>query len=353
MLRRRIYFRLKPYLPWCLRHSLRRLAADLQRNAFKAVWPINEDAAEPPLGWPGWPDGKRFAFVLTHDVETQEGLDRCRKLAELEMAHGFRSSFNFVPEGDYPIPTELGTWLSNQGFEVGVHDLRHDGKLYSSRSVFRKNAKRINAYLKEWKAVGFRSGFMLHELDWLHDLEVEYDASTFDTDPFEPQADGAGTIFPFWVAPVEGRASRKGYIELPYTLPQDSTLFLVFREKTPAIWLDKLDWVAAQGGMALVNVHPDYLQFPGEAPGAMTYPVEHFIRLLEHARNRHAGAYWQALPREVARAVAPYRPCHEIPVSRGRSLAAPADKCEEPPTPAPVPIRAAWKLVVSQILHIW
>jgi len=105
--------------------------------------------------------------------------------------------------------------------------------------------------------------------------------------------------------------------------------------------------------MALVNVHPDYLQFPGEAPGAMTYPVEHFIRFLEHARNRHAGAYWQALPREVARAVAPYRPCHEIPVSRGRSLAAPADKCEEPPTPAPVPIRAAWKLVVSQILHIW
>ena len=40
---------------------------------------------------------------------------------------------------------------------------------------------------------------MLRNLDWLHDLDVQYDASTFDTDPFEPQPDGRHTMFPFRV----------------------------------------------------------------------------------------------------------------------------------------------------------
>ena len=60
---------------------------------------------------------------------------------------------------------------------------------------------------------------MFHNLDWLHELKIEYDASTFDTDPFEPQPDGVGTIFPFWVT---GRQPDEGYVEMAYTLPQDS-----------------------------------------------------------------------------------------------------------------------------------
>jgi hypothetical protein len=79
--------------------------------------------------------------------------------------------------------------IERGGFEVAVH--RH--------RVFAQKALRINRHLKDWGAVGFRSGFMFHKLDWLHDLDIEYDASTFDTDPFEPQPDGYGTIFPFWV----------------------------------------------------------------------------------------------------------------------------------------------------------
>ena len=113
---------------------------------------------------------------------------------------GFRSSFNFIPEGPYQVAKELRDELDANGFEVGVHDLHHDGKLYSSRSEFASNARRINSYLKEWGALGFRAGFMLHNLEWLHDLEAQYDASTFDTDPFEPQPEGRNTIFPFWVS---------------------------------------------------------------------------------------------------------------------------------------------------------
>ena len=102
--------------------------------------------------------------------------------------------------------------------------MRHDGMLYASKRIFTKRAIRINSYLREWNSIGFRSPSMHHNLDWLHELDIEYDASTFDTDPFEPDSDGVGTIFPFW---VPGNPEQDGYVELPYTLPQDFLLFIL------------------------------------------------------------------------------------------------------------------------------
>jgi hypothetical protein len=222
-----MYYLCKPVLPISVRYTMRRLRANriLQNTGD---WPIMASAGTPPPDWPGWPDGKKFALVITHDVEGKAGLDRCRRLVELELEFGFRSSFNFIPEGEYVATREIRDEITSAGFEVGVHDLRHDGSLYRSKASFDECAVGINRYLAEWKAVGFRAGFMFHNLDWLKSLNIEYDASTFDTDPFEPQPDGAGTIFPFWVA---GRRTGEGYVELPYTLPQDATLFLVLREK--------------------------------------------------------------------------------------------------------------------------
>lgn len=222
-------------------------------------------------------------------------MERCKTLAELEMNMGFRSSFNFVPEGEYSAPDSLRSYLAEHGFEVGVHDLHHDGTLYRSKAEFCAEARRINEHLKRWQAVGFRSAFMFHNLEWLKELDILYDASTFDTDPFEPQPDGANTIFPFWVE----RSDGSGYVELPYTLPQDSTLFLVLGERTNDIWKRKLDWVAQHGGLALVNVHPDYLAF-GDRDGRAEFPVTLYKEFLVHVAARFGTAAWFALPRDVA-----------------------------------------------------
>jgi glycosyltransferase involved in cell wall biosynthesis len=308
MPRPRFYYGLKPYVPWRVRVALRRVTARKKRAEYATTWPIDESAGILPLAWPGWPERKRFAFVITHDIEGPEGLAKCRQLAELEMQLGFRSSFNFIPEGTYKVPLELRNWLTERGFEVGVHDLHHDGKLYLSRETFRAKAKRINQYLKEWDVSGFRSGFMLHELDWIHDLEIKYDCSTFDTDPFEPQPDAAGTIFPFWVprdsdpdtASVGHLFKSKGYVELPYTLPQDSTLFLVLQEKGPEIWFRKLKWIAEHRGLALINVHPDYMCFDGEKSSSRTFPVEHYASFLRHIRDSYEGEYWHSRPADLA-----------------------------------------------------
>lgn len=306
MFRTRLYYELKPYLPYRSRMALRRAFAQRTRQVYADVWPINEAAGQPPDGWPGWPEGKKFAFVLTHDVEGYAGLAKCRALMQLDMEHGFRSSFNLIPEGDYIVPSELRAELADNGFEVGVQDLHHDGKLYRSRRDFAESAVWINRYLKEWGAAGFRSGFMFHNLDWHHDLDILYGSSTFDTDPFEPQPEGVNTIFPFWVPrpnPEPGSPSpnpRPGYVEIPYTLPQDSTLFLLLREKTTDIWTRKLDWIAEHGGIALVIVHPDYLRFDGENPSPRTFPVELYRQFLEYARRQYANKFWNPLPREVA-----------------------------------------------------
>jgi glycosyltransferase involved in cell wall biosynthesis len=296
MISNRIYYRLKPYIPWSLRMAARRVLARRQRLFHADTWPINRAAGKIPEGWPGWPGGKKFALVLTHDVEGFSGVDKCRDLMRLEKTLGFRSSFNFIPEGEYRVAPEFRAELVREGFEVGVHDLRHDGKLYWPRGDFSANARSINNYLATWGARGFRSGFMLHDRDCLHELEIEYDASTFDTDPFEPQPEGAQTIFPFWVSRPQGG----GYVELPYTLPQDSTVFLVLQEKTVDIWKEKIDWVAERGGMVLVNVHPDYLGFGGGKLKASEFPASLYQEFLKYVSEKYAGKYWHALPHEIA-----------------------------------------------------
>jgi hypothetical protein len=295
MTSRDLFYLLKPLIPRSVQLVYRTTRVNLSRKKFAKIWPIDPASCRPPLQWNGWPGGRRFALVLTHDVETQRGQDKVKRLADVDGECGFRSSFNFVPER-YPVSSELRKSLQDGGFEVGVHDLNHDGLLYLSRTVFMERAERINDYLREWGARGFRSAAMLHNLQWIGMLDIDYDASTFDTDPFEPQSDAAKTIFPFCVKREKG----KPFVELPYTLAQDFTLFILMRERTIDVWTTKLDWIAEHGGMALINIHPDYIAFGNAKPKREEYPVSNYRLFLDYCRNKYCGEYWNALPSEVA-----------------------------------------------------
>jgi len=151
-------------------------------------------------------------------------------LREVEKQLGFVSSFNFVPERDCKVKKELLNTIKVNGFEYGVHSLYHDGKLSSSEEKFLKRAKKINQYLKKWGAVGFRAPAIHHNLDWICELDIEHNLSTFDTDPFEPQPDGVGNTLFFWVK--NKRHKNSGFVKLPYILLQDFIPFVLMREKT-------------------------------------------------------------------------------------------------------------------------
>lgn len=290
------YYAVRRFIPRNVQILLRQRVVQFQRQYHRKIWPIDKEAACTPPLWQGWPDDKRFAVILSHDVETKRGYTHCRQLMQLEEKLGFRSSFNFVPER-YEVATDLVQNIKDRGFEVCVHGLKHDGRLYESREIFSERAKIINGYLKKWDAVGFHSPSMHHNLDWIGDLQVEYDASTFDTDPFEPQSDGVKTIFPFW---VDRKSKGQGYVELPYTLCQDFTLFVLMNQGNIDIWKQKLDWIVKHGGMVLVNTHPDYMAFNEKEMKLGRYPVQFYEALLTYIKNMYKDEYWHVLPKDLA-----------------------------------------------------
>ena len=297
----KIFYILKPIVPRKLQILIRSIIVKRTINKFKHSWPILESAAIKPHDWRGWPEDKKFALILTHDVEHKKGYDNVFKLMQIEKDLGFVSSFNFVPERDYRVDKEFLNTLKKNGFEYGIHGLHHDGKLFSSETEFLSRSKKINKYLNEWDSVGFRAPSMHHDLDLIGALDIQYDLSTFDTDPFEPQSDGVGTIFPFWVE--NNRNKNGGYVELPYTLAQDFTPFILMREKTIKIWTDKLDWIANYCGMALVNVHPDYIQFTDRKPGTEEFSVKLYLDFLIYILTKYKDQFWNVLPSEIARFV--------------------------------------------------
>ena len=292
-----IYYFLKPLIPRWLQLFIRHKIALKKRSRFQNIWPIDEKSSKPPRLWKGWPQHKQFALVLTHDVETAGGLKKVDDLIELEKQFGFRSAFYFVAER-YNITKQDLIKLKKNGFEIGIHGLVHDGKLFKDHRTFKERAIKINIYINEWKAKGFRAPSMHHNLSWLHDLNVKYDASTFDTDPFEPQSDGVGTIFPFI---VKDNSTQRRYIEVPYTLPQDCTLFVILKERNIDVWKQKLNWIVEKGGMALVNTHPDYMNFNGNKLKADEYPANYYSDFLDYIISNFKDQYLHVLPKDLAR----------------------------------------------------
>ncbi len=292
----RAYYQLKPFIPRILTRLLRQMYSGFKRGEFLLDWPIEKrfvqflweilrqaillTGKQELLIRDFWPEGKGYAFVLTHDIESADGQKFISRLADFEESLGFRSSFNLVADR-YRIDKGLMTSLRQRGFEIGVHGLKHDGKLFNSHSFFNHRARQINECLSNFGAVGFRSPLTLRQPEWMQILDIEYDLSFFDTDPFEPMPGGTMSIWPFFL----GR-----FVELPYTLVQDHTLTSILSETSPRIWLEKIDFIQIYRGMALVNTHPDYLR------NKTTWDI--YSEFLQNIKERDAS--WNTLPCNVA-----------------------------------------------------
>jgi hypothetical protein len=252
----RLYYRLRHAIPLGIRQAMQRSSrpASVQSDWYlphsfydELVGAVASARVDRPVIHP-WPGGKPAALVLTHDIETEEGVRNVARIADLEEKLGLRSSWNFVAH-KYKIDDSLLRDLRARSFEIGVHGHNHDGRLYESEAKFVQRAKSINRALKASHAVGFRSPMVHRNLEWLQRLEILYDASCFDIDPFQAMAGGVGSIWPF----VCGR-----FVELPYTMPQDHTLF-VRLAADGSIWRRKAAWLAKRSAMVLMLTHPDYL----------------------------------------------------------------------------------------------
>jgi peptidoglycan/xylan/chitin deacetylase (PgdA/CDA1 family) len=290
------YYAAKPLIPRSVQLALRRRYARRQAARKFPAWPIEpilvaamharlraELRAQggrrlPLVGL--WPVGHASACILTHDVEGTRGFAEIERLVEIERRHGFVSCWNFVAE-DYAVPPGLFERLRAAGCEIGLHGIRHDGKLFQSRARFEAELPKIHDYLSRWDAVGFRSPATHRRAEWMGELGCLYDSSYPDTDPFEPQPGGCCSILPFMFGEV---------VELPITLAQDHTVWEILQERSIDIWRDKASWIVANHGLVSINTHPDY--FTTAERFAM------YDELLAFLAAQHG--CWHALPREVA-----------------------------------------------------
>ena len=291
------YYAVRPLLPRSLQLRMRRVLARHQQGtppAFPA-WPVEDNlhrmyawlfdlvaqlAGEPVPSIAPWPDGFSWALVLTHDVETREGVEDMELLRADERRLAYRSSWNFVPER-YEVTGELRERVRSDGCEVGVHGLRHDGRDLASRRGLSRRLPAIRRHADAWGAVGFRSPATQRAWSLMPMLGFEYDASYTDTDPYEPQPGGCCTYLPFFIDDL---------VELPITLPQDHTLFEILGERDPTVWLRKAQELRRRGGLALALAHPDYARSTAMAAAWRT--------LLEGLADDPT--MWQPLARDAA-----------------------------------------------------
>ena len=176
-----------------------------------------------------WPGGRSWALVLTHDVETETGYNDLNLLRDIEREHGYKSSWNFVPLR-YRVADEVVRGLKEEGCEVGVHGLRHDGRDLESRRMVNRRLPAIRDYAKRWDAVGFRPPATQRHWELMPLLGFDYDSSYSDTDPYEPQPGGCCTYLPYF---------NQEMIELPITMPQDHTLFAILQNPEGSTWVRK------------------------------------------------------------------------------------------------------------------
>lgn len=297
----RAYYIIKKLIPYKLRRILRNRYSKKQINTCKIKWPYEEryitflhtllEEVEKrtgltilPLDF--WPKDYDCSFVITHDVEGPEGLKNAPMVMELEEKYGFRSMFNFVPYR-YKVDEMLITYLRERGFDVGLHGLKHDGKLFWSERVYRRRVKKMNEYIDNYGLKGFRAPLTHRNPEWLQLLNISFDMSFFDTDPFEPIPGGTMSIYPFFMG---------NFVELPYTLPQDCLLFNVLGYKDISLWKEKANFIERWKGMILINVHPDYISKSNEW-GENKYPVALYEEFLSFMKNKRC---WASLPIEVA-----------------------------------------------------
>jgi hypothetical protein len=298
-LTRKVYYALRPVFPVSLRRHLQRTWLKGWEQKPFPRWPVDRTVdqmferlmrltlqASPheriPFIW-FWPEAKSSCAIMTHDVETYAGLVFSSELMDINDSFGIKSSFQIIPDARYATSKETLSAIQERGFEVNVHDLKHDGHLFDDHGQFQKSASRINEFAARFGSKGFRSGVLYRNQDWYGAFRFSYDMSVPNVGHLDPQPGGCCTVMPYFVGDI---------LEIPVTTTQDYTLFHVLGTYSQDLWREQITQIMQQHGLISFIVHPDYLD-TAEARGAYTTLLTHLSELREEA------GLWTALPGEV------------------------------------------------------
>jgi hypothetical protein len=296
---RRAYYALRPGLPVFVRRHLQRISLNGWKDKTFPRWPVDGTVdqlfrrlmgltlrssrqARIPFVW-FWPAGKPSCAIVTHDVETISGLKSTRELMDLNDRFGIKTSFQIIPEARYIVTDEVLSAIRKRGFEINVHDLKHDGHLFEDHEQFLNAAARINSHARRFGSRGFRSGALYRNQDWYGAFSFSYDMSVPNVAHLDPQPGGCCTVLPYFVDHV---------LELPVTTTQDYSLFNILGTYSLDLWQEQIRQIMGQNGLISFIVHPDYLD--------STAAKDSYAGLLQHLADlRSEKGLWTALPGEV------------------------------------------------------
>jgi hypothetical protein len=296
----RTYYFIRPLLPVKFRKHLQKIRLKGWHNLKFPSWPVDgtvdntleslfvlalraQNLQQIPFIW-FWPDGALSCAIMTHDVETGAGRDYCSVLMDINDGFGVKASFQVIPEQRYEVSAQFLDEIRRRGFEVNVHDLNHDGRLFRDQEHFLNQAAKINFYGRKFQAAGFRSAILYRRQDWFDALEFSYDMSVPNVAHLDPQRGGCCTVLPFFVGNI---------VELPVTMTQDYSLFHILNDHSIDLWKQQSELVMTKHGLMSFIIHPDYIV---SQPERATYEklLAHLAQLIAE-RN-----VWMPLPGEVA-----------------------------------------------------
>jgi hypothetical protein len=296
---RSMYYTVRPLLPVSVRSHLQRFYLSGWEKIPFPSWPVDctverflerclaltmkaQNLSAMPFIW-FWPRGYDSCAMVTHDVEAHAGRDFCSTLMDLDDSCGVKSAFQVIPEQRYAISEAFLAEIRDRGFEINVHDLNHDGKLFLNERQFMKRVVHINRYGKQFGSAGFRAGVMYRNQRWAHALNFEYDMSVPNAAHLEPQRGGCCTVFPYFIDKL---------LELPLTTTQDYALFHFLGEYSQKLWHWQIDMIRQRHGLITVLAHPDYIT--GQRETEVYLELLRYLDLLRAEKR-----LWIAKPREV------------------------------------------------------
>ncbi len=206
---------------------------------------------------PFWPNNKRFAIIITHDVDTDyifKNADILKSFISIEEKYGFRSAW-YIVTNKYPLNHSTLKMLIKRGHEIGFHGDTHDYRLpFLKKEKIKERLDKCKPFLDKYNVKGGRSPLFLRNPTFFSVLEeyISYDTSCHDSTlgALSGMNEGCCSCFPFFISNL---------LEIPTTLPESYFLkkLGVQKEEIPKIQEDRLEAIRELGGVAHYLVHPE------------------------------------------------------------------------------------------------
>jgi hypothetical protein len=201
-----------------------------------------------------WPDGARYPLLMTHDIDTKQGMKAAGPILDEMVALGLKPCFFLVAHG-YKWDQGFCDAVRQAGGEIGLHGDIHDNRIaYLSRDEVSARLDSCRDLISRNDIRGFRSPSLLVSDALYNELSTRFswDSSVPDTDIntlLGPRR-GCGTVFPF---------RRSGTLVLPTTMPADDRLQLLGHTGLDLITVLRTKWhyIREVGGLCHFLTHPE------------------------------------------------------------------------------------------------